>query len=301
MADMKSNLRGAGLMAAGMASFAASDTVMKVLGGTYPLFQLLLLRGLGVMLLLGGVCLLRGYFRLKISPRDAWFMFLRVMGEVGAAWLFLTALFSMNYADALAILQALPLVVTLGAALFLGERLSAARIAVIIVGFFGVMVIIRPGGSAFSWYALLVVLSVISVALRDLASRKMSEQIPTVYASFIGAAGVTLSALIAAFGTPFVPMPAHDSLLLTIAVVGIAGGYVGTLAGVRVGDISFVAPFRYTSLLTMIIASVMVFGIFPDIWTLLGATIVVASGLMSLWVEQRIARALDAGARLGAG
>ena len=292
---LSSNLRGAAWMSASMLAFTLNDTFMKGLAGEVPLFQAIFLRGAAVCAILLPVAWRLGALR-RPKGRDALFVGLRTGAEIGAAYLFISALFRMPLANATAILQALPLTVTLAGALFLGERVGWRRWTAIAVGLVGVLVMIRPGAEGFDRWSLYVLGAVACVTLRDIATRRISDAVPSLGVACAAAAGVTLWAGAMAAGQDWAPVSAASAWRLAGAVAAIMGAYLFSVATMRVGEIAFVAPFRYTSLLWALVLGLVVFGDWPDGWTLLGAAIVVASGLYTLLREGRMRRADPLGA-----
>ncbi|NNK67834.1 MAG: DMT family transporter [Rhodobacteraceae bacterium] len=290
MAGLTDNTRGALLMVGAMTAYTLNDTCMKALGDELPLMQAMFLRGLGVSLILLVWVAARGELRLSLPRTDRWRLAWRTVGEVLAAWLFLTALFEIPIANAIAILQTAPLAVALGAALFLGEPLGWRRFSAILIGFVGVLVILRPGTDGFEPVAVLALLSVLALAMRDLMTRRMGKGLPSLTVALIGGTGVAVFSGIASLGVDWAPVSPRAVLLLTGSVVFILGAYVFSVQVMRVGDIGFVAPFRYTSLVVALIAGLVVFGDWPDGWTLLGSAIVVVTGLFTLYRERLAAR-----------
>ena len=147
-------MRGAGFMIGSMTAFTVNDVFMKGLSGSLPLSQSIFLRSLLVIVLLGCFAWMQGALRFKPKPRDLKLVLMRAAAEIAAIYLFLTALFNMPIANATAILQALPLTVTLAGALFLGEAVGWRRIAAIVIGFIGVLFIVQPGSDGFTIYAI---------------------------------------------------------------------------------------------------------------------------------------------------
>ena len=143
--QLADNLRGALFMTLSLAGFALNDTLMKLLAPDIPLFQAIFLRGVVATVLVGLLAWHRRALWQQISNRAAWIIGLRIVGELGMTICFLTALFNMPIASATAILQVMPLAVTLGAAMFLGETVGWRRYMAIAVGFLGVLLIVRPG------------------------------------------------------------------------------------------------------------------------------------------------------------
>ncbi len=148
MAGMSDNTRGALLMTGSMAAFTFNDAFMKSLGEHLPLFQAIFLRGIGTTLFLIALTVWMRQVRLAASRRDWTLMIIRAVSEMGGAWFFITALFHMPFANLSAILQALPLAVTLAGAVFLGESVGWRRMTAILIGFAGVMLIVRRGPKA---------------------------------------------------------------------------------------------------------------------------------------------------------
>lgn len=282
---LSDNLKGAALMTVSMAAFTVNDTFLKLLGGDLPLFQILLLRAIGVSILLAAYGVASGSLVIPASRRDRWLILWRSVAEAGAAWFFITALFHMPIANVSAILQALPLTVTLAAALFLGEPVGWRRFAAILIGFAGVYLIVRPGGEGFTIHSVYAVLSVLCVTLRDLAVRQLS---PEVRSTTVAMATAVVVGLFAAAGSVFVewrPMTGTHWAWLAGSVVMLLGAYLTSVSSMRVGEIGAVAPFRYTSLIVALITGWFVFGDWPDVLTLFGAAVIVGTGLFTLWRE----------------
>jgi drug/metabolite transporter (DMT)-like permease len=291
MANLTDNMRGALLMTGAMAAFTFNDACMKALGVHVPLFQALVLRGLGTTTLLLLLAIRMGQLRFDIGQRDWVLIGVRTAAEAGAAWLFLTALNHMSIGNLSAILQSLPLTVTLASAMFLGEVVGWRRLLAIMIGFGGVMLIIRPGTDAFTIHSLYAIGSVVCVTIRDVVVRSISSHVPSLMVSLAAAAGVTLFSAAGAVFVDWQPMGFWPWMQLLGSISFVVLGYIMSVSSMRVGEISFVAPFRYTSLLVALILGVVVFGTIPDLLTLIGAAIVVATGLYTLLREWQLRRA----------
>jgi len=285
------NLTGAVLMMASMASFTLNDTLMKAMSGQIPLFQLLFLRGVLTTAAVALIAWRMRAFSVRLSRRDRGFVVLRTVAETGAAYFFLTALFNMPIANVTAILQVLPLTITLAAWMFLGEPVGWRRLAAIIVGFIGVMLIIRPGAADFNAYSLYALTAVGFVTLRDLSTRQLSRQVPSMHVTLVTSAAIMVFFGLASLTGDWVAMGPREAGLTAGAALMIIGGYLFSIMVMRVGEIGVVAPFRYTGLIWALILGWLVFGEWPALLTLLGATIVAGSGLFTLWRESRLARA----------
>ena len=281
------NMRGALLMTASMTAFTVNDTFVKLLGDHLPFFQFLLIRSIGAAIFL---TLLAWRAKALVWPknrRDRWLIAIRSPAEMVAAYFFLTALIHMPLANVTAILQALPLTVALGAALVLREPVGWKRFLAIGIGFIGVYLIIRPGVDGFSTYALYALLAVVAVTVRDLAARRLSEDVSSVTVALFAVLAILAFASVgAATGPQWEPISTTDWFWLGGSIVTIIGGYLFSVSAMRHGEIGFVAPFRYASLIVALILGFLVFGDWPDQVTLIGAAIVVATGLFTLWRER---------------
>ncbi|MCB6180051.1 DMT family transporter [Rhodobacter sp. Har01] len=285
-ARLSDNARGVLLMNVAMAAFTLNDTAMKAAMQTLPLYQAIGLRGLLSTLALVLIGLRLGALSLRLPRRDLGFVGLRTLGEVASTLTFLAALVHMKLANLSAIMQALPLAVTLAAAVFLGERIGWRRALAIAVGFVGVLIIIRPGTEGFDRWSVLGIVSVGFVVLRDLATRKMSRAVPSVTVAVIASAAVMAMGLAGATLQGWQPVSLRELALILFAGLALIAGYLSVVATMRVGDIGAVAPFRYMALLWAIILGWLVFGQLPDFWTLVGSGLVVASGLFALLRER---------------
>jgi drug/metabolite transporter (DMT)-like permease len=291
MANLTDNMRGALLMTGSMAFFTLNDACMKAVGVDLPLFQSLLIRGVLTTALLLLLVRAMGGLRLDLARRDWGLIGLRTLGEIGAAYFFITALFHMPLANATAIIQTIPLAVTLAGALFLREPLGWRRFTAILVGFGGVLLIVRPGTDGFTLYSVYALISVLFVTLRDLATRRLSGGVPSLTVAISAAAGVALFGAVGTAGADWVPVPPRAALLLALASVLIVGGYLFSIMAMRMGDLSAIAPFRYMSLVFSLILGFVIFAEWPTAVTLAGVAIVAGSGIYTLVRERRIARA----------
>jgi drug/metabolite transporter (DMT)-like permease len=291
MAQMSDNMRGAALMTGAMTAFTFNDAFMKSLGDAVPLFQAILIRGIGATLFLGMLTTYMGQMRLNASRRDWTLMVVRALAEIAGTYFFLTALFHMPFANLAAIMQSLPLTVTLVGAAFLGESVGWKRMAAILVGFLGVLLIVKPGPDGFTIDAVYGLATVGCVTVRDIVSRMMSPSTPSLLVASVSAFGVTLFAAIGSNFVEWQPVTGHVAFHLGGAMLFLIFGYLFSVAAVRVGDLGFVAPFRYTGLVVALVVGVVVFNTFPDPVTLVGAAIVVATGFFTLYRERVTRRA----------
>ncbi len=287
---MSPNVLGSLMMVASMAAFTVNDTFIKMTNGDVPLWQMLFLRGLLTTTLIAGLGLWMRNMHFRIDRRDWTLIIVRSGSEIGAAYSMITALLNLPLANVTAVLQMLPLTVSLCAALFLGEALGWRRMAAILIGFMGMLLIVRPGVEGFDVMSIYALLAVAFVTLRDLVTRPMSRSVPSATITFVGSCFLTTFAGLASISQGWSDITPWLGTLIALAGVTIVGAYFFSVLAIRQGEIGFVAPFRYTSLLWALLLGWLVFGDWPDMLTLLGAGIIVATGIFTLWRERRIRR-----------
>jgi drug/metabolite transporter (DMT)-like permease len=216
---------------------------------------------------------------------------LRAFGEMGATVIYLIALAHLPLAFTSAVFQSVPLAVTMCAALFLKEAVGWRRWLAITIGFIGVLIIVRPGTDGINPYALMLLVGVGFTACRDLATRRVPDVIPTLMISALTSSAITLTGagLVVPMGG-WSPIGWGEIGLLVIASLLLLIGYHFIILAMREGEISFVSPFRYTSLLWSILLGIVIFGDVPGPATILGSIIVVSSGIYTLYRESVVAR-----------
>lgn len=286
------NLRGAFLMVLAMLGFALEDMFIKLLADTVPIGQILLILGLG-----GGTIfalIVRAQGDRLIDPKMYSLpILLRALGELFGVLGFVSAIVWTSLSSASAILQATPLVVTMGAALFLGETVGWRRWSATLVGLFGVILIIRPGMADFEPLSLLALLGVFGLAIRDIATRRVHANLTSMQLSYLGFFATVPAGLgyMAFSSETYVTMSSADWTYLCIALSIGLFAYYAIVAAMRLGDISFVSPFRYVRMIFALIFGIAVFNEQPDALTLVGAAIIIASGIYTVWRERKLHRA----------
>lgn len=285
------NLRGALLMTAAMLGFAVEDMFIKFLSATVPLGMVLILLGAGGALVFAVLALMRGdaLFSRDLLARS---VLIRNTGELIGTIGFVSAIVLTPLSSASAILQATPLVVTLGAALFLGEQVGWRRWSAILVGFAGVLLIIRPGMAAFEPLSLLALLGVFGLALRDLATRTVPRSISSMQLSTYAFATLVPAGLgmLAFTGQSLRMLTPFEALLMAAALGFGVLAYYAIVAAMRMGDVAVITPFRYSRLVFALAFGVIFFGEEPDALTLVGSALIVASGIYTFWREARLRR-----------
>jgi drug/metabolite transporter (DMT)-like permease len=275
------NLRGSGFMLAAMAAFALEDALIKHSASAMPVGQIMLFIGLFGLaafslqsLRAGATPLPRALISRVMVVRSGFEIFGRVFYALAIT---LTPLTSAS-----AILQATPLLVVLGAALIFGEAVSPKRWALIAVGLFGVMLIIRPSTQDFTPLSLLAVAGMIGFAGRDLATRAAKPALTNAQLGSAGFLMLTLAGLLvsaAQHSSLTLPAPAALPALLGAAIFATLG-YGALTNAMRTGDVSVVTPLRYTRLIFALILGTVFFAESPDSLTLFGAALIVACGAL---------------------
>jgi drug/metabolite transporter (DMT)-like permease len=287
------NVRGATLMVLAMFGFAIEDMLIKQMAAGLPVGQVVTIIGAGGAIIFGSIAKSYGD-RLWSADTLHPALLIRNGCEIFGTLGFVAAIALTPISTASAILQATPLVVTLGAAMFLGETVGWRRWMAIMIGLFGVLLIIRPGMDGFDAKSLLAVLGVVGLAGRDLATRRIPKTIPSRIVAFNAfVISIFTGMILLAFGvtgSSWTTPSTIDSFRLVASIfVGVAA-YYAIVAATRIGDMSIIAPFRYSRLVFALIIGVLAFGESPDTLTLVGAAIIVASGIYTLLREARLRR-----------
>lgn len=283
------NLRGIAYLIAAMALFATTDACVQLATQTLPKGQVLASMGAGGALIFAGLTRARGH-RVVAPDLVRWPMLLRNGAEILATFSFITALSTVGISLASAVIQATPLAVTFAAIFLLGEKVGWRRWGAILAGFAGVLVILRPGLEGFDINALWAVSAMIGLALRDVSTRLMPGTTPSTRIAFYGmitlvVAGGVHMALIA---PPRMPDAATFAYVAGTIGFG-AFGYYLMIQAMRIGEISVVAPFRYTRILFALTVGFVVFREEPDLFTYLGCAITIAAGLYAFLRERSAA------------
>lgn len=295
------NLRAALFMALAMAGFTSNDAITKGLTGDYNAGQIMFVRGAFATLFVGLLAWQQGALRAPLQVLQP-LVLLRSISELVGTILFLFALAHMPIANLSAVLQSLPLAVTMGAAMFLGEPVRWRRWLAIVIGFVGVTIVVKPGFEGFNIYSVSALLCVVACAVRDLVTRRIPADIPSLLVTTATAAIVALCGLLL-----IVPLGGWAPLTLeaTAAMAGAAMFLIPAtillILAMRTGEISFVAPYRYTALLWAIVLGIIFYSEIPDPAMLLGAALIVGSGLYSLYRETVIGRRKPIAESLAAG
>lgn len=270
-----------------MATFAIGDALVKTSAGNMSISQVLIFMatpGVIIFAVLGqrsGQPPISG----KFFARP---VMLRNLVEGATAICMVSALSMAPLGLVIAIIQAVPLFVTLGAAVILKEKVGPRRWGAVIVGFIGVMLMLRPDASGVSLGAFIALLAAVGLSARDIITRSMPMRIGTLQMATWGSAALIPAGMILLPFTGPHEMPSSTAWIIIIcASLANATGYYSITAAMRLGEVSYVTPFRYTRLVFALIIAALVFQESPDLLTLIGAFIVIGSGLFVMWREKQ--------------
>jgi len=292
--ELHVNLRGIRLMAGAMACFVINDMLVKIVSQHLPAAQLIFLRGLMASVLILAIARISGT-PLRRTELTQPSVMLRAAIDGIASIFYLVSLFHLPIANATAINMASPLFIALFAVLLLGERIDTRRALAIGAGFVGVLMVIQPRAEGFNAFSLLCLLATFLHSVRDLATRRIAPGIASLAITLSTAVAVSLMAgglsVFQGWQTP----GAFDLGMLAGASVFLSAGYLMIIASTRSGDLSVVAPFRYTGLLCALVLGWLVWGDMPNALAWLGIALLLAAGLYLLGRERERARRVAAG------
>ncbi|MDA0361598.1 MAG: DMT family transporter [Proteobacteria bacterium] len=288
MKSISDNLFGSSLMAGSLVFYTVNDSFMKSLGDSIPFFQTILMRGAIVFLCLLIASGLSGALSQSIGMHDKKLIAIRSAAELAGTYFFLNALYQMPLANLNAIMGVLPLTVTIAAVFLFGEMIGWKRIFAITLGFFGMLLIVRPGAEQFNVYSFYALSAVVCVTVREMATRRLSESVPSLMVATVTAFSILVMGVLGSLTIDLQPVSIVDLGKLLGASTFLIGGYLSSVLAMRKGDIGFVAPFRYSGLIAAIIIGYFFFDEWPDIYGLLGIVIIIFAGIFTIYREQKM-------------
>lgn len=287
---MHANRAGILAMIGAMACFIVNDSLVKYASQTMPATQLIFFRGVMASVLVLGVAWATGATRRIREVARGWVAF-RAVVDAMATMLFLVSLFHLPLANATAINMTSPLIISVLAAMLLGERLGPARWAAVSVGFVGVLCIIQPRSDGFDGYALVCLASTVLLSVRDLATRRVHAAVPSILVTLSNTIAVTTFAALLSIFEDWRPFSLYEVGYLAVVAVFLATAYYLLVVSTRHGDLSLIAPFRYSALLFATAAGFIVWGDAPNPLAWSGIALIVASGIYVLRASRRARRA----------
>ncbi len=277
--------RGVASMVLSMLLFIVNDSLIKVASESLPTGQIIVIRGVIASAIVLAIILATGAARHlpRVTNRIAvWRGLLDMIGSL----LYLLALFHMPIGNATAVNMTSPLVLTAAAALFLKESVGWRRWSAVFAGFCGVLMVVQPRPDGFNYWALMAVAGVGFVVARDLITRRLGPEIPSLVIVLSASVIVTLGALVFSLFEGWQPVAWTEIALLTIAAAFIIGGYYLIVDAMRHGTLSIVGPFRYTALVWALLSGFLIWGDVPNLLSFLGILVIVGSGLYVLHRER---------------
>jgi drug/metabolite transporter (DMT)-like permease len=267
-----------------MASYTVNDVLVKELLLTYPIGQTIFIRGVMCSLLIGAAALAFGNAKSLRAPMSRMLASRSLCDGLSTAG-FIAALAHMKLANIAAVLQIAPLIITALAVVLYREAVGWRRWSAIALGFGGALLVIKPIPSEFNIWAVIAAASAVAAAVRELQTRQIGQAVPALVVAFWGAIAITLCGAVFIVTEDWRLYTGADLFQLFVAAffVGIAIYLVAL--GFRDVDLSVVAPFRYIYLLTSALGGFLMFREVPDGWTVVGAVLIVGSGIYTLHRE----------------
>jgi drug/metabolite transporter (DMT)-like permease len=262
-----------------MGCLTLTDLLIKVASQTLPIGQVMISYGVGSLIVFWALLRIKGE-SIRLSPLTNPTVVFRNIGDLIALNGMFLALVYVPLSTIGAVIQTVPILVTAAAALFLGERVGMRRASAIFVGFLGALLIIQPGAASFDITAIFVLIAAMGMALRDIATKLVRENLSTLLLTFYSCFLFIISGsvLLLINGEPSVPDMNKIVMLAAMTVIGSIGFFFMTEA-VRLGEMSVVSPFRYTRLLFSMAAGILILGEQVNTSMIIGSALTILSGL----------------------
>ncbi len=276
------------LVIAASFGFASMDAMSKVLAQDHAILQILWFRYMVFTVFALAIARRRGVRRTLVSQRP-WLQAFRALLLVAENAVFVLAFRYLPLADVHALGASAPLMVVALSVVLLGETVGIRRWSAVLVGFVGVLIIIRPGLQAIEWPLLIPLVGALMWALYQilvrLCSRTDGSDTTLLWSALVGLAATSVTG-------PFMWVPPDREAWALLVVLAVAGSlaHYALIKGLQLAEASAVQPYTYTLLVFAAFWGLVVFGDIPDAWTILGATIIVGSGLYTWYRERQLAR-----------
>lgn len=283
---MTDNLRGILAVLGSSTTFVVSDALVKLISARLPASEIVVLRGMLATLLLTGGAMAFGAMR-PLSVLLQPMMLVRILSAGAASCLVVFSLRDLPLANVNAVLQMTPLAVTAGAAIVYGERVGATRWIAACTGFAGVLLIVKPGNAMFGAAAFTILVALIFTTTRDLTTRGLSRDIPSLFVGAASAAAISISGLLLApFDVTWVMPTLSEWKLMFMSAVLLFFGNTLLIVALRTGEIGVVAPFRYAPVPLSLALGYAWWGDVPDALAVTGIMLVLGAGLAVLYSER---------------
>jgi drug/metabolite transporter (DMT)-like permease len=276
---------GIGFMVMATLMFCLGDTLMKLAASTLPTTETMFVRSLVATSVVGFTAAISGSLRHWRRALVA-AMALRAGADACTSLLFQSALGRMPFADVMGINQLQTLSLTAGSALFLGEKVGWHRWSAVGAGLIGGLLIIKPGTSAFDWWAIAAVGAVLFATVREISTRKISSTVPITLVIAISSSFVTLAALMGSLFQSWAHPSTREYAMLIGAGLFILSGQYCMITAIRSAALSVVAPFRYAAMMWALFLGYSVWGHIPDGNSMLGFFTIAVAGLYTFHRER---------------
>lgn len=274
---MTPNLQAALLMTTAMALIAVNDAAVKYVSEDVSVGQVLGIRG-------GFICVLITTFffvkKQRVFPPDLLQSWNLVRGgtETLATLCFVTSITVLPLAVATTLIWTSPLVLTILAASFLGESVNKGRWMAVGGGFAGICLVTQPGTDSWNWVMMLPLLAAFVGGFRDLITRFVSDTLSSQHIA------LTTCIMVTVLGGVMCLWDWYEMEIFTVGIlffsaICFASGYILFVKAIRLGELSFVAPFCYSSVVFALVIGVVVWGEFPDLMTSIGVLFIVGAGV----------------------
>ncbi|MGB5332466.1 MAG: DMT family transporter [Woeseiaceae bacterium] len=273
----------------GVAGGLFLDLCAKEILRTYSLLQFVLIRSLIALAILLAIAPRVGGLRSLRTDKKAWHL-LRIVFGMGAMFGFFYGLSVMPLVDALTLGYTAPLMMTALSAIFLGDRVGWRRWGAVTVGFIGVLIMLRPGKGEISFAAIAILIAAFCYACQAITARKLTATESTLSLSFYVIAGPMVVSMVLLDGETWLDPDMAGWILYLGAGVCSVLAWVGLVNGYRAASPALLAPFEYLALVGGAIAGYLIWDEVPDVWVVLGALIIVASGLFVVYRDVAISR-----------
>jgi len=272
-----------------MAGFAIEDLFIKILSETIPVPQILIYVGVLATVILCTISKIKGIQIIHNGMYRNKYFIMRSFADMLGAVLIVTSISLMPLSTVSSILQALPLFITIGAIFLFNENVGWRRWSAILLGFFGVILILKPGLNGFNLSSIIVLIAVGCLAVRDLVTRRINKEIHSITVSLYAFILTIVGGIISIpFFDKFVTLTKYEWIIvLTISLFGTFSYFMLVLA-TRKGEISVIAPFRYSRLVFALILAIIILNERPDINTITGMFIIVFAGYYTILREKAV-------------
>jgi drug/metabolite transporter (DMT)-like permease len=267
-----------------MVSYTVNDVLVKQLLLTYPVGETIFVRGIMCSLLIGAVAVAFGHGRALLAPVSRLLASRSMCDGLSTAG-FIAGLAHMKLANVAAVLQIAPLIITAMSVFLYREKVGWRRWVAISTGFFGALLVIKPIPSEFNIWAVVAAASAVAAAVRELQTRQIGRVVPALVVAFWGTVAITLCGAVFVVAEDWRLFHSGELFQLFIAAVFVGIAIFLLAVAFRDVDLSVVAPFRYTYLLTSAVGGFLVFHEVPDGWTVVGAILIVGGGIYALHRE----------------